>query len=520
MNNSRTINSAKNVSTSMITQLLAKLSNFIVRTAFIYILNKEYLGINGLFSNVLSVLSFAEMGIGTAIIYKMYTPISKNDKEKIKSLMQLYKNAYILIGIIVFVLGVLLIPFMGIIVKETPSINENLVFIYLLFLINTSISYFFTFKKSIIIAHQKESVINKIDSIMYFIKCIFEVLFLFLTRNYIVYLFIEIAFTFVENIYVSSLADKMYPYLKEKDVKKLSKSESHGIISNVKALVVYKFGSIIMNSTDNILISSLINVGTVGICSNYTLIITSVKSIMQTSLNSVTASIGNLNVTADNKKKEDVFYQYTFIYYLISSFVTISFVILLNPFIKIWIGNSYLLEFSISIVLSIVFYIDCMRQPGYIYRTTLGMFEKSKMTPFIGAISNIVLSIVLCKLFGLIGIFAATGISLMLSYAWIDPYLLHKYVFQTSLRKYFFKYLIYLLTFSIELLICIFIANYINFGVILSFALKTILVVIIPNILNLIFYHKTKDYISLYNRFVHGLLKSIKKKLPKRLTIC
>ena len=488
MNENRTLNSAKNVSTGMITQILSKIFNFIVRTAFIYFLNAEYLGVNGLFSNVLSVLSFAEMGIGTAIIYKMYTPIVEKDTEKLKSLMQLYKKAYICIGLIVFILGLLLIPFLGIIINDTPNIKENIVLIYLMFLINTSISYFFTFKKSIIIANQKQVIINKIDSIIFFIKCVFEVLILFFTKNYILYLLLEIVFTFCENYYISNLANKMYPFLKEKEVKKLSKKETKSIVSNVKSLIVYKFGNIIMNSTDNIIISSLINVATVGVCSNYTLLIGSIKSVMQTSLNSVTSSIGNMNVTASDSKKEDVFYQYTFIYYFVASLITICFIILLNPFINIWIGEKYLLNFSISFVLSINFYIDCLMQPGYIYRTTLGMFEKSKKTPYIGAVSNIFFSIVLCKFFGLIGIFAATGISLLISYVWIDPYLLHKYVFHSSIKKYIFKYLIYFISFIIELLICLLICSYINFDILFSFLLKAFICIFIPCFLNILFF--------------------------------
>lgn len=515
MNENRTLNSAKNVSTSMVTQILSKIFNFIVRTAFIYFLNTEYLGVNGLFTNVLSVLSFAEMGIGTAIIYKMYEPIVENDKEKIKSLMQLYKKSYIAIGIIVFVLGLLFIPFMGFIIKEAPVIDESLTIIYLLFLTNTSISYFFTFKKSIIIANQKQSVINKIDSIIFFLKCLLEVIILYITRYYIAYLIIEIIFTFIENFYISKLSEKMYPFLKERNIKKLSKNETKSIITNVKSLVVYKFGNIVMNSTDNMLISSLINISTVGICSNYSLIISSVKSVMQSSLNSITSSIGNMNVTASSSKKEEIYYQYTFIYYLISSFVTIAFVVLLNPFIKMWIGESYLLSFNISLVLSINFYIDCLMQPGYIYRTTLGMFEKSKKTPYIGAISNILLSIVLCKVFGLIGIFMATGISLLISYVWIDPYLLHKYVFHSSMKKYIITYIKYFGIFIIEMLISIYLSGFVNSSsIIVMLLFKTIIVLIVPNFVNIALFYKSKEFLSIYERLVKNLLK--KEKLDNK----
>ena len=172
MEESRTKNAIRNIQTGAVVQMVNKIMAFVVRTVFIRVLNSEYLGVNGLFTNVLTILSFAELGIGTAIIFNMYKPVAENNIEKIKSLMQLYKKAYNAIGIIVFLLGLCIIPFMNFIVKDAPNIKENLILIYILFLFNTASSYFFTYKKSIISAHQKQSVINNLDSIFYLLKSI------------------------------------------------------------------------------------------------------------------------------------------------------------------------------------------------------------------------------------------------------------------------------------------------------------------------------------------------------------
>ena len=173
MGKSRTENAVKNVKTGFIVQLVNKLMAFVVRTVFIKCLNSDYLGVNGLFTNVLTILSFAELGIGTAIIFSMYKPVADENIEKIKSYMKLYQKSYNVIGICVFILGLLVIPFMGVIIKDAPNIKESIILIYFLFLTNTASSYFFTYKKSIIIAHQKQSVINNIDSIFYIVKSIF-----------------------------------------------------------------------------------------------------------------------------------------------------------------------------------------------------------------------------------------------------------------------------------------------------------------------------------------------------------
>ena len=508
----RTKNSIKNVKTGLIVQIINKVMAFVVRTIFIKYLNSEYIGINGLFSNILSILSFAELGIGTAIIYNMYKPIAEDDKEKIKSLMKIYKKSYNIIGIIIFLLGLMIIPFFKYIITDVSNIKENIILIYLLFLIETASSYFFTYKKSIIIAHQKQSIINNFNSVFYLIKSIIQIIVLVYTQNYITYLVIGIASTIIENILLSRKADKLYPYLQEKGVKELELKEKSTIFNNVKSLAIYQFGSVIMNGTDNILISALINVKTVGLISNYTLIISSVKNILTSSLNGITASVGNLNAIETKEKKESILNELVFIYFIIYSFCTISFIILLNPFINIWLGNDFVLNFNISIALAISFFIEGLRSPGFIYRTTLGLFAKSKATPYIGAISNIILSIIFCKLWGLVGIFIATIVAQLISYFWIDPFLIYKYEFKTSVKKYYKKMVIYLVAFIFELLLTLFVINGINNVDMTSLLIKIMIVLIVPNICNILFFYKSSEYNFLKNKFIIPFCLKLKKK--------
>ncbi len=509
MEENRTQNTIRNVKTGAIVQMVNKVMAFVVQTVFIMMLNTEYLGVNGLFTNILTVLSFAELGIGTAIIFSMYKPVAEQDKEKIKSLMLLYKKAYNIIGVTVFLLGLCVIPFMSIIIKEAPNIRENLNLIYILFLLNTSISYFFTYKKSIIYAHQKQSIIDNINSIFYLIKSLLLILFLVLTRNYIVYLVIQIIITLVENVIIAIKANKLYPYLKEKSVKRLEKEEQTSIFVNVKSLIVYKLGSVIMNGTDNILISSMISVGVVGLCSNYVLIINSIKSIIFSALNGVTASVGNLNAVGEPKQKEKVFYQITFIDYIVYSFCAVAFIVLLNPFITLWLGEKYLLGMAVPIALAVSFYIDGLRNPGFTYRTTLGLFKKGKATPYIGAITNIVFSILLCKIFGVAGIFIATSIAQLLSYSWIDPYLIHKYEFKTSVKKYYKKYFYYTMAFIVCVILTLIIANFIQLEGVIGLLLKGIVVCLVPNVINLVCFKNTEEFQELRKKFIRPFWKKL-----------
>lgn len=507
MEESRTKNTIRNVRSGAIVQFVNKLMAFVVRTIFIKALNSEYLGINGLFTNILTILSFAELGIGTAIIYNMYKPVADHNHEKIKSLMQLYKKAYNIIGIIVFVAGLCVIPFMNIIIKDAPNIKENIILIYVLFLFDTASSYFFTYKKSIISAHQKQSIIDNIDSIFYLLRSILEIIFLIITKNFIVYLIIQILTTIVENIFLAKKANRMYPYLKEKNVTELSKDEKNNIFNNVKSLVVYKFGSVIMNGTDNILMSALVNVSTVGLCSNYILIINSVKAIITSAINGVTASVGNLNAVGDSKQKEKVFYLITFVNYIVYSFCAIAFIVLLDPFIELWLGTGYLLGLSVSIALSISFWIDGLRNPGYTYRTTLGLFQKGKSTPYIGAITNIVLSVLFCKLWGVVGIFIATSVAQLVSYSWIDPYLIHKYEFKMPVSKYYRKLCIYAGVFIASMIVSLTCVKSVNVEGIMGLVLKVIVVCTIPNIVNIVVFRNSEEYLELKKKIIEPILK-------------
>lgn len=510
MNNSRTKNTIINFGTGIFSQILNIVLSFIVRTIFIRTLSSEYLGINGLFTNILTILSFAELGIGNAIIYNMYKPVSENNHEKIKSLMKLYCISYRIIGIVVAIAGLCVIPFMDIIIKDIPNIDENLIIIYLLFLLNTVLSYFFTYKKSIISAYQKENIINNYRMYFYIIKSILQVLLLIIFKNFIIFLLIQVLCTFIENLVISYKANKMFPYLKEKNIKNIDIEESKSIFSNIKSLVMYKLGSVILNGTDNIVISSMIGIEIIGICSNYTMIISSVVGVLGTALNSITSSIGNLNTIEDSQKKEDVFYQILFVTAWLYNFCSNAILILITPFIELWIGSDYVLIDTAIVALALHMYVNGVQFAGYTYRITLGLFERGKYAPIIAAILNIILSIILGKYIGITGIFLATSISRLCTTTWLDAYLVHKYEFKTSVFKFFRKYIMYFVIFIINYIVCNYISSLIGNSGLINFILKALVILIIPNIVMMITFYNSKEFKSIKNRLLN-IMRDLKK---------
>lgn len=497
---SRTKNVSRNATIGLITQIIRIVLEFIVRTIFIKKLGEDYLGVNGLFTNILTILSFAELGIGNAIIFNMYKEVASENYKKLKSLMSFYKKSYITIGIIVLVLGGSLTPFIPKLINGTPNIKDNIYIIYILFLINTSISYFFAYKKSIISAYQKEYIISTIKMVSEIIKTLFQIIVLVVLNNYILFLIIQILCTLIDNLIASVVANQNYPFLKEKTDEHLQPEEKKNIFTNVKALVMYKFGSVILNGTDNIIISKMLNIATVGIVSNFNLIITTLSTLIGSVLNGFTSSIGNLNSNNDIEKQERVINELLIICVWIYGFCSIMFIILANDFIKLWVGESYQLAYITVIVIGLHLYVNGVQHAGYTYRTTMGLFEKGKYCPIIAAIINIFLSMFLCKKIGLTGIILATSISRLATTTWYDIYMVYKFKFNKTPLKYYLNYSSYFALTIILFIICNYISSFILFSPMITLILKLVINAIIINLIYLLFFINNKYFKNTINR--------------------
>lgn len=292
----RTSNSIKNSFTSFILSIITMLLGFVAQAIFIRILGAEYSGLNGLFTNVLTMLSFFELGIGNAIVFHLYKPIAINDEEEIKTLMKFYEKAYNIISVLVLACGLAIIPFLNIIVGEI-SIDINIYVIYIMFLLNTSISYTLSYRRNLIIANQKNYIINIIHIIYIIILNLSQLLVLYLTKNYYLYLGIKIICQILENFVCYIIAGKLYPFITSKNVKPLDKNLKDDIFKKVKALLFHKVGYSVVSGTDNIIISSFLGVVTVGFYTNYNMVITAVNNLFSQIIGSTSASVGNLLAT-------------------------------------------------------------------------------------------------------------------------------------------------------------------------------------------------------------------------------
>lgn len=497
---SRTENSIINSAMSIVTQVLTVVLNFAVKTVFIKMLNDEYLGVNGLFTNIITMLSLADLGIGIAIPYSLYKPLAKKDEHKINVLMNFYKKVYTIIGIAVLLIGLSLTPFLGLIIKDIPKNVPHLSLIYILFVIHSASSYFFVYKKFLIDSDQKGYITSRIIFTFSTLLSIIQIILLVTTKNYILFLLSSIILVIIQNIYISSKANKLYPFIKNKTDEKLEKEDMEGIKKNVSSLFIYKVGTVIMNGTDNIIISKFIGLIIVGFYSNYVLIINSITTVLNQIFNAITSSIGNLVVTTNKKRSKEVYDNLNFANFWLYALFGVCIIVLINPFINIWIGKKYVMGFSIVFLLVLNFYVLGMQSVTNSFRNAYGLFWIAKYRPIIMVIINIVISVVLVQFIGIEGVLIGTLISRLVTTAWLDPYIVHKYGFEISPKSYYIDYLKYLVIFIAISIILNYFVSMITINNIFILILIAILVVISVNVILVLLFFKTSEFNYFYDK--------------------
>ena len=401
--------SLKNIITSLSSNIITIVIGLIAQALFIKILGSEYLGLNSLFSNIISMLAIVEMGIGSAIIYNLYKPIVENDEEKIKSLMKFYKKSYRIIGLIICIIGLSIIPFLKTIVDiDNIGININSYVVYLLFLIETICSYFLSYKRSILYANQKNYIVNIIHIIYTIILNCLQIMILYLTKNYYLYLIIKIIMRIIENVAITYISNRIYKYLMDKDIKPLNKEIEKDIFTKVKALFFHKIGSFIILGTDNIIISKFLGLTMVGLYSNYYLIINSVQTIFNQIIQSTTSSVGNMLVTESKEKQFYIYKKIRFMNFWISTFTSIAILVIMENFITIWIGTEYILPNAVLVILVINYYLNSSRATFIAFKEAAGIYYEDRFVPLVESAINIISSIILVQKFGLAGVFLGT----------------------------------------------------------------------------------------------------------------
>ncbi len=506
---SRSSNAIKNIIVALLCQGLTFVFSFATRTIFINLLGDEYNGLTSFFQNVVSMLSFTELGVGIAIIYALYKPIADNDIEKLKSLMNFYKNIYRIFAVVIFGLGLLVTPTLKFFLEtDVPLGNVSLYF--LIYLGNTAVSYLFIYKSSILNADQRNRTVKLISTIFLILRNVIEIAILLLTHSFVAYLLVQLLCTILNNLTVSIVANKYYPWLKEKATK-LNKDEKKNIFNDVKSMFVYRVGGILLNHSASLIMSKIVGVVILGFYSNYYLFIGAATTLLELVFHALTGSLGNLNSSKDTKSSEKVLRECNFMAFFLYTVCAVGMFVLLDDVVYIWLGPDRLLGKEICFAMVANLYIYGMLQGVMSYRTTTDLFRITKYIILVTCTLNVGLSIVMGLKWGLFGILIATSIARLVSNFWYEPLMLYKKIFKMPASKHFVRQGMYFATTLGSGAITYFVCEKLFTEVtILSIAVKFVLCVAIPSVIIFILYFKTEEFKALKNRGF-GLLKKIKK---------
>lgn len=454
---SRTENFLKNVKVTFAFRAISAIVNFSARKVFVMVLTTEYLGLNGVFSNVLSLLSLSELGIGSAITYSLYKPLAEGDQEQVASLMAVYRRVYWAVGVLIILLGGALTPFLPLLIRDMPDI-PHIYLIYMIFVLNSALSYFYAYKQSLIGADQRQYIITTCHGLLHLAASVVQMALLWLTRNYFVYLGIQTATVLVENFIISRKANHLYPYLKTISPKRLDPEVKDKIVKNTKALVLHHLSGFAVFGTDNLLMSAFVGAVAVGLYSNYLMITDFLRSIYDQLFSALTASVGNLSAEKSPDEVLPVFWRIQLFSGWLYGFSAVCLAVLLNPFITLWLGADYRLSQSVVWLIVLNFYVRGMRKTSLTFCTAYGLYWQERFKPVAESIVNLVASIILAIPFGVAGILAGTLISTMTTCFWVEPTVLFKHGFHRSVAPFFqhyaFNTLVTLLTTGLVWYLC------------------------------------------------------------------
>lgn len=514
MKMNRTKNASRNIFFGITLKIYQMVIPFVMRTAMIYLLGIEYLGLNSLFTSVLQVLNLAELGVGSAMVYSMYKPIAENNSVMICALMRLYKIYYRIIGIVILAMGVILLPLIPNLITGDIPADMNVYILYLLNLGATVLSYWlFAYKNSILQAHQRTDMISKVMLFTETVKYLLQIGTLAIFHNYYYFVIVILVTQVMTNIITAKVSDKMYPQYQPKG--ELSKEMIKQINQRIRDLFTSRIGTIIVNSADTIVISAFLGLTVLAVYQNYFYLITAVIGLISTVFTSVTAGIGNSIVVETREKNFQDLNKFTFIITWISGVCVSCFLCLFQPFMKVWVGKELLLDFSVVICFCIYFFVYEINQLLNTYKDAAGIWHMDRFRPLVTALTNLSMNLIMVQFMGIYGIILSTVLStLFVGMPWLlynlFTTLFEKMQFIPYLKKLFFYVGIVLLSTFVTYYIC----NLIQMPEILLIPVRLVICLIMPNIIFFVAYHKTREFkasAQLIDNMTKGKVSVLKK---------
>lgn len=506
----RTKNASRNIIFGLIQKLYQILVPFIMRTAMIYLLGVEYLGLDSLFTSILSVLNLAELGVGTAMVYNMYKPIVDDDKSTICALMRLYMIYYRIIGGVILVGGLILCPFVPKLISGSIPDDLN---IYILFLLNlgaTVLSYWlFAYKNCLLQAYQRSDVVSKITMFITTVKYLLQFILLFIFSNYYYYLIVTLAMQAIQNIITAIIASSMFPDLRAEG--KLSKAKIKEVNTRIRDLFTAKLGSVVVNSVDTLVISAFLGLTILAVYQNYYYVVTAVIGIINILIYSCTATVGNSIIVETKSKNFEDLKTFTFLIVGIGSLCANCMLCVFQPFMELWVGKELMFEFPVVICFTIYFFVFVINTLLIMYKDAAGIWHEDRFRPLVTATSNLIMNLLMVQFLGIYGILLSTVLSMIfVGMPWLIHNLFSILFDKKELKGYVFKLLNYSISAFFICVISYWIGVYIPFQGILLIISRVIICCIITFIWFILCYHRSSEFtksILILNKITKGKLK-------------
>ncbi len=499
----RTKNATRNLTFGIVYRIIAILCPFVVRTVMLYVMGTEYVGLNSLFTSILSFLSLAELGVGTALVYSMYKPIANNDTESICALLKLYRRLYRYIGLIILAIGLVLMFFLPDLVSGDVPADVNLYILFLIYLINDVISYWmFGYKQSLLTAFQRTDIIHKRSMIIQPSMYAVQIVVILLFRNYYVYIIMLPIATLATNLANSFITDRMFPEYKCRG--EVPTEQRKEITKKIASLFGTRANTVVLHSADNIVISAFLGLVMVGQYGNYYYILNAVTGIISIVFSSVTAGIGNSLETETIEKNYDIFKKIVFLNAWIVTFCTVALACLYQPFMRIWVHEDNMLPLGVALLLAVYFYITGIRYAVFTYKDAAGIWWEDRIRPYVVMCTNIVLNIISVQIIGIYGVILSTIISMTISIPW-ETHTVFKYVFHMPSKQYFKRFWVFAGLAGILCVITYLLCWPLPNGI-LWFVVRAIICLIVPNVLFIVVFHKTDEF-HYYRKLIVNMFK-------------
>ncbi len=494
----------RNILFGYLSNAVTGLLGIVLQKIFIIKLGETLLGVNSTYTSILSVLSLAELGLGTAINFSLYAPVARGDKETVKAYMQFYKKAYRVIALVVAVVGLALVPFLKYLIKDPVGIDstQDLINYYLIFLFNTVSSYFVAYKYSLPNAEQKNYIQSNVLTLTKIATVLVQIGILLTTANFYLYLLSAAAIELLQKIFANAYLNRKYPCLKEKNVRKLTAAETEDIKKKTGALICHKVGDAARLQTDSIIITGFINVTMSGYVDNYNKVINLIANFVNVIFNSVISSFGNLIATESEKRQYELFRVYRFFASWIYGYSSVGFYMLLTPFITWYYGERFALSAAVVAAILIDFYFKGERVVLSNYKTAAGVFEQDKFLPLIQGAVNLVLSVLLVQRIGLLGVYIGTIVSGLIANI-IRPVIIYRVCFEKKANEYFYDAIRYIAVSLAALAICAAAGHVLLAEVTLVGMIgMAIVVTVVYNGMFLLFFGRTPEF-----RYLYGIVR-------------